>query len=272
MADDVNLTKPASGLSLQIMAEEVGKHYAKTVNNKAIDQTNGNITLTPADIAYGDSTLQAVVDALNDKVNYVKIAISSLTNDVGAVERGTKVRTVNISWKLSGSDPVKATLNGTDLTADELKAGKKTFSYPAPAAGGTDPALTVDTKYTLYVKDDHDGDATSSTIVDFKDKKYWGVGAVEPDAIDSAFLLGLASNALADGYNGNIQANPGAGEYIYFAFPTAWGTPKFSIGGFEGGFGKVKTLDFTNASGYTTSYDVYQSATANLGDTTVSVS
>jgi hypothetical protein len=44
------------------------------------------------------------------------------------------------------------------------------------------------------------------------------------------------------------------------------------VGGFEGGFSKAATFDFTNASGYTESYDVWLSDEMNLGSTSVKVS
>ena len=78
-------------------------------------------------------------------------------------------------------------------------------------------------------------------------------------------------NELAWNRNKDFTVNAGAGQYIYYAIPAAWGTPTFFVGGFEGGFDLLSKFNFTNASGYTTSYNVYKSGNANLGQTTVNV-
>lgn len=269
---DVNLMKPVNGHGIQVMKQNNDKTYAKKVNNVGIDPATGNITLGSNNIPYGtDSNVQAEIDAIKDKINYVPIVITSFSNNVNTVEKGTKVRAVDVTWSFNNAVLQGATLNGTALTADELKAKKKSFAYPEPTGDAADPALVKDTVFTLVATDTHKATATKTTGVYFKNQKYWGVGAVGADAIDSAFILSLTGKAFADNFKGSWDVTADEGKYIYFAFPTAWGTPKFSIGGFEGGFAKVKTLDFTNASGYTESYDVYQSATANLGATTVVV-
>ena len=53
--------------------------------------------------------------------------------------------------------------------------------------------------------------------------------------------------------------------------PTRFGVPKFTVGGFEGGFSLVATIDFTNSSNYTEPYNIYKSENSNLGNTTVNV-
>ena len=174
---DVNLAKAVSGEGLQLFKQNLDKKYVKTVNGVAVDPATGAVVVGPEAIAYGDnSNIKAALDALNDKVNYVPIQINSLSNDVNTVEKGTKVRTVNVSWALNNAKLASAQLNKVDLTADELKAGKKTFTYPAPAEGSKDPdpALVADTTFTLNVTDDHEGTATKTTGVYFKNKKILG--------------------------------------------------------------------------------------------------
>ena len=69
----------------------------------------------------------------------------------------------------------------------------------------------------------------------------------------------------------DLEVNAGAGEKIVYAIPTSFGTPTFNVGGFDGGFTKAQTLEFTNASGYKQSYDVWMSVNAGLGSTAVTV-
>jgi len=63
-----------------------------------------------------------------------------------------------------------------------------------------------------------------------------------------------------------------ASEFIFFCLPTAYGTPTFTVGGFEGGFSLAATITFTNDSGYSEEYKIYKSNLDNLGTTTVVVS
>ena len=69
-----------------------------------------------------------------------------------------------------------------------------------------------------------------------------------------------------------FTVNAGTGKHIYYIIPTRYGTPVFKVGGFEGGFAKLGTVNFTNASNYAENYDVYKSSNDNLGNTTVVVS
>jgi hypothetical protein len=97
------------------------------------------------------------------------------------------------------------------------------------------------------------------------------VGTV-PGAYNSAFVGSLAGN-LQTTELGTYTVNPGAGQYIFFAFRSAYGTPSFTIGGFSGGMSLVAAgVSVINAHGFTENFDIWKSDTANLGLTTVVVS
>ena len=99
---------------------------------------------------------------------------------------------------------------------------------------------------------------------------YYGVLENGAD-ISSATILSL-TRKLQSNKGITFSVNPGATQKIAYAIPTRYGTPNFNVGGFDGGFGLEKTFDFTNASGYTESYDVWLSENVGLGETTVKVS
>ena len=61
-------------------------------------------------------------------------------------------------------------------------------------------------------------------------------------------------------------------NYIYYASPLAYGNPTFEVGGFTGGFTLADTFTFTNVNGYSESYQLWQSDSTSLGDTTVTIS
>lgn len=102
--------------------------------------------------------------------------------------------------------------------------------------------------------------------------------ASSPDVIDAVFLNTL-KKSVADGYARTFTVDAKAGQYIWYACPTKFVavlennvTPTFNVGGFDGGFSKVATFDFTNSVGYTEEYQVWRSDNAGLGSTTVKVS
>ena len=213
----------------------------------------GDPGATTADgVSYGDTTVAAVLDDLL----YTAIQITSFTNNVNTVEMGSTVDTVVLNWNYNKT-PEKLTLDGQGIDAS-LKT--KTIESAGIKANKT---------YTLKAVDERDAEATRTTAITFLNGVYWGVGA-DQSSFDSAFILGL-TKGLQSSKVKTFTVNAGASQHIYYAIPTRYGTPAFKVGGFEGGFAKAATIDFTNASGYMESYDIWKSDNAGLGNTTVEV-
>lgn len=113
-------------------------------------------------------------------------------------------------------------------------------------------------------------DARTSSIV-WGQKNFWGVSSAPANT--EAFIEGLASNQLNTGRGSGFTVNASGANKIYFACPTRYGTPTFTVGGFAGGFIQRATgISVTNAQGFTETYDLYESVSAGLGSTTVTVS
>lgn len=213
----------------------------------------GDPGATTADgVSYGDTTVAAVLDDLL----YTAIQITSFTNNVNTVEMGSTVDTVVLNWNYNKT-PEELTLDGQGIDAS-LKT--KTIESAGIKANKT---------YTLKAVDERDAEATKTTAITFLNGVYWGVGA-DQSSFDSAFILGL-TKGLQSSKVKTFTVNAGASQHIYYAIPTRYGTPAFKVGGFEGGFAKAATIDFTNASGYMESYDIWKSDNAGLGNTTVEV-
>ena len=213
----------------------------------------GDPGATTADgVSYGDTTVAAVLDDLL----YTAIQITSFTNNVNTVEMGSTVDTVVLNWNYNKT-PEELTLDGQGIDAS-LKT--KTIESAGIKANKT---------YTLKAVDERDAEATRTTAITFLNGVYWGVGA-DQSSFDSAFILGL-TKGLQSSKVKTFTVNAGASQHIYYAIPTRYGTPAFKVGGFEGGFAKAATIDFTNASGYMESYDIWKSDNAGLGNTTVEV-
>lgn len=208
--------------------------------------------------SYDDTEIKTEIANIWDTINYVEPKVNSFNMNPSTTqyEIGSTVNSVSFSWALN-KDVVEQTLTGCSIAATDRSA-----TYATP--------FSSNKTFTLRVTDSKGKLASASKTISFLNKKYYGVGAAGVE-ITSEFIRGL-TGSFASNRNGNFNVNAGEGMHIYFAVPSSFGTPTFSVGGFSGGFDKAATISFTNASGYTCNYDVYKSSNANLGATTVAVS
>jgi hypothetical protein len=203
---------------------------------------------------------------VDELVNYKPISISEFTASPSAVEAGSTVSSVTLSYKLSkeaasatlGAETVALSgkegsivLDGLSLTSN--KTWRLSVTEPASAA-----AASAATAYK---------DVTLS----FQWRRYWGAGG-DVEVTDSFLNNTLPSRELAAGRGKTFTVTAAAGQYIWYAVPSSFGSCAFKVGGFDGGFTLVKTFTHTNASGGQTSYSVYRSDNPGLGSTTVTVS
>lgn len=193
-----------------------------------------------------------------DEFEYVPIAITSFTNNKNTVEIGTKITDVILNWALN-KDPQVMTIDSETITP--LTTRTKTYSGQN---------ITTNKTYTLKVTDEKDATATKTTSITFLNGVYWGAKAAPSGAYDSAFILGL-TKGLQGSKGKTFTVDAAAGQHIFYALPSRYGSCVFNVGGFDGGFTKVSTIEFTNASGYKENYDIYKSVNAGLGNTTVTV-
>lgn len=208
-------------------------------------------------VSYGETTVKDALDELKSQmadVLYEAIQITSFSNNVGTVEMGSTVNTVVLNWA-TNKTPAVLTLDGEGIDKS-LKT--KTIENANIKSNKT---------YTLKATDERDAEATKTTAISFLNGVYWGV-AEDKSSFDSAFILGL-TKGLQGSKAKTFTVNAGVAQHIYYAIPSRYGTPSFKVGGFEGGFAKVATIEFTNASGYKENYDIWKSDNPGLGNTTV---
>ena len=195
-----------------------------------------------------------------DDLNYTAIAVSGFSVSPNQAEMGSSVTTVSLTWALNRAAS-EARLDGEVIA---LTGTSGTISRSGLS-------LTANKTWTLTATDERGATASRSASLSFLNRIYWGAAA-EPETLGSAFVLSLASSALASSRGRTITLSAGTGQYIWYCVPARLGTPAFKVGGFDGGFTKVATFQHTNASGYTEAYDVYRSDNANLGNTSVVIS
>lgn len=192
-------------------------------------------------------------------MQYVPIEILSFSNNVNIAELGSSINEITFNWKLN-KIPKSATLNNISIS-EELKADQSVTIR--------DAALTTDSIFTLAVTDEKNKTVQKKSSIAFYNGIYYG-SVIIPTKLDSAFVRGLNKSLQKDQVK-TFTVNSGADQYVWYALPTRYGEPVFNVGGFDGGFTKVSTLDFINLSGYTEEYIVYRSDNSSIGKKTVKV-
>lgn len=123
--------------------------------------------------------------------------------------------------------------------------------------------------FTLSAEEDGEADSRNATMY-WRPRTMYGVDS-DTGPYDEAFVEALATQQLDNNRQSTFTVNAGAGEYIFYAYPSAYGAATFFVGGFEGGFSLVGTISVTNAFGVTQNYNLYRSDNHSLGSTTVQV-
>ena len=188
-----------------------------------------------------------------DELLYKAITINNFSISKSTAELGEKLIGLILSWSYNKT-PIYQKLDNVVID-NELR--KYTI----------EKEISSNTSFKLEVSD---GKTTvnKTASINFYNGRYYGVSNSE--TYDSDFILSL-NKTLTNSRACNFTVNCGPGQYIFFAIPTRFGTPKFTVGGFEGGFSKVATIIYVNKYEYSESYDIYKSDNDNLGNTTVVV-
>ncbi len=200
----------------------------------------------------------ALAQQAYEAATYEEPQITSFTMNVDdTYEIGSTVNSITFDWAYN-KDITSQTL--TDCTL--ASASVRTATYDTP--------LSSNKTFTLTASDGKNS-VSASKSVSFKHKVYWGA-ASEPSEFTSAFILALTGKKFATNYKGSYNMNLGEGQYGYLAYPASWGTVSaWWIGGFEVETYDCGTIEFTNASGNTTTFRITRTTQPSLGSITAEV-
>lgn len=227
--------------------DEIDDMFVKQEDGKGLSEND-----------FTDEYRQLIDDLAYTAIAFVFASATNATNEIGS----TVTETV-ITWSFN-KEPKTQTIKFGSEVAEVLDKSIRSKTY----SGKT---ITSNTSIVITATDERNAQASRTLNITFQPRAYWGV-AQNKEIYDSADILALSGSALTSTRTRNINVNAGEGEHIIYAIPSSFGTPTFKINGFEGGFVKVGTINFTNASGYSQNYDVYKSVNPNLGSTQVVVS
>lgn len=217
-----------------------------------------NLTTQTFELDQGTKTLPDALNELNRDLQYIPIEILAFSNNIGVAEKGSTLNELTLKWQLS-KEPETILMNG------QVRADLKTLR----SLTLKDMALTADKTFMLQVTDEKGKTAQKNTSVVFQNGVYYGVSEI-PEEVNNTFILSL-SRSLQGSRTKTFSTTSTEDQYIWYAFPSRYGTPVFSVGGFDGGFTKAASISFTNASGYTEEYAVYRSDNSNLDTKTIKV-
>ena len=235
------------------------------IDEKLADFTGGGGGASEAEfVSYDNETLPSVtnveecLDAIIAKIYYVNPSVTSFTCNPSrtAYEIGEKVTSVTFTWTYN-KDMVSQTLTGCDLADETVREATYNTEFSSNKT------------FTLSASDGTNSTSANKSFT-FQNKVHHGSASI-PATYDSAFILSL-NGALKGSKGGTYTTTVGAGEYFYIAMPTSFNNADVlvgKVGGFDTEFGKVATVSHTNASGYTTDYNIYKSTNANLGSISV---
>jgi hypothetical protein len=212
-----------------------------------IQQNDPDVTITNTidsaqEIVYQNTdypTFGSVKDAL-DKLLYAPVKITSFTGGA-TYEKGITVVSIVLDWTINR--PITSqNINGTSYAVDVRHA---------PISG---LSLTTDTTFTLTATDNVSTDTAQIQIL-LRNKRYWGVSSSA--SLTDAQIIALNSEFATDRIQTRVFDCTG-GQYFYIIYPSAWGAATFKVGGMIQTDFLLTTRSFTNASGWTESYNIYR--------------
>jgi hypothetical protein len=184
------------------------------------------------------ATVQEALDALF----YVPLQVTSFGNTVGVAEVGQSIFANSLSWVYNKTVASQSIDQGIGV----LPVDDRSVSI-----AGT---WTTDQAYHLSASDGTNSASATTSLV-FRQQRYWGPSS--SPAIDDAGVIAFSQEfATSLGQSRTIAASA---EYIYFAFPSSFGTPTFTVNGLLNTAWTLTARAFVNASGYSSSYDIWRS-------------
>lgn len=225
----------------------------KDTVSKDLEDLSKNILVENIEYTHKEySQISNVKNAL-DRLLYTDLAIALSASYPLVNEIGTTLRDLQLSWDYNRE------IDSQSIDGVQIHKDGRIYRYPTN--------ITATKTVTLSVND-LVKDYTKSITFKFLNGIYYGVS--NATTYDSEFVLEFTKE-LAECKAKTFTVNAGKDQHIFYCIPTRFGNPSFLVGGFEGGFGKVATIEFTNSCGYTEPYAIWKSTNVNLGQTTVTV-
>jgi hypothetical protein len=179
------------------------------------------------------------------------------------VERGSIITSVMLDWHFSRIPSNSVSI--TDLTTVDknILTDSITLDY-------TSAPIVDDKLYEMTILDGTDT-YTFTDEIKFLSKLYLAKSPF--NTLTGAQIIGFASDSyLVDSFVGEYSWTGLVNDYIYISYPSTFGFANFTFSGFPVTFTQYNIVNFTNSSGYTSSYVVYRSLNQLNGNVTLQLS
>ena len=235
-----------------------GESLQEKLDNGTLGGEGGASTADAVEYVNDTISSTNVEEALNKLISdyyYVKPSINSFTAtpNGGIFEVGHVVSApITFNWSYN-KDITTQTLTDCTLADNTVR----TATY--------DTDISSNKTFTLTANDGKNN-VSKNISYSFTNKVWYGSAA--EGTYDDSFILGLSTGKLQTNKNGTYTVTVADREYFFIAMPQSYNNSDElvgKIGGFETTFGRVATINHTNASGYATNYNIYKSTNASLG-------
>lgn len=202
----------------------------------------------------------ALEDAFADHL-YEPIRLLSPKITPSVAEKGLTVNSVRLDWSLN-HDAEHQTVEAASRNGQiRLDGAARSYTF--------EERLTEGDTFTILAYEKSPSGKTyadgAELRLNFYNGVYSGVGGASTE-------LSALTKSLQSGRGKTFSGTAGVGQYFWYACPESYGTPKFTVGGFDGGFELQSSNDYRNVYGYVEKYRVWRSVNDNLGSVTVVVS
>lgn len=204
-----------------------------------IDESQIDISQVPYYIEKINSeSLKHIVDSLL----YVDPVITAFSITPSIVEKGTQVTNPVLNWAIN-KDVVEQNINNG---VGSINKDSRSITINS--------TITDNRSYTLTVNDGQKSVSRSASI-SFRNKIYYGISDLESLMNDDVLNL---NGELATSRTKTATFNP-VNQFIYFVFPTSFGTPSFKVNGLTNDAWVTTTFNHINNQRHTESYTIYRS-------------
>lgn len=205
----------------------------KTTISDTIPQTANQDLRTSKDI-----NLSGILNRL-DALEYIPISVDSFTNNIGVAEKGSTISTINFNFSTNKEALSLSIDNGIGIVNGNSFA-KNGLS------------ISSNTTFTISATDEKKT-ATKTSSIRFDNRMFYGSSS--KTSFTNADILALQNSVLVNSKNRTLSLN-GNSEYPVIAFEASLGTPTFIMAGLVNTDWIITQQNVTNASGYTTLYNV----------------
>jgi hypothetical protein len=236
-------------------------------NTVEVNIFNGNRTVTRSGIPAVNVGTRNINEFLEEYFFPAVPPTLSLTNNGSSKQFGDG-NPIILSWSVTkNTRGISAiTVSGNFITvSNTINDDNDTYGAIQTGTISQSINININNTFNMQAKDTSNNIYNTTTTVTYYNKRYWGVISSYTAPSDSQIIAatgaGIGSGSeFATSYNKTYNGINGNGNYLFFAHPTSFGSsPTFTINGLPNtAFTKIRSNSaFINSNGYTASYDVW---------------